>query len=168
MQKFIPAIIILIAFSVNAQTKVGLSVIANGGGTISNSVYMISSSIGQSFTGKISSQNNQLSSGFWSQWNNSDPSSIEEPTELNYQLMQNYPNPFNPSTMISFTLPEQQMVTVIIYDALGREVNELINSTLSKGVHQINFRADNLTSGQYFYRIKTGNFSQVKKMMVLK
>lgn len=168
MQKILTIILLLTIWGLHAQTKIGLSVVTNGGGTIGNSAYRINSSVGQTFTGKISAQNYQLAAGFWAQWNNSDPSSISEEQELSYQLMQNYPNPFNPSTTISFTLPEQQMVSVKIYDALGREVREIINSTLAKGVHQVNFKADNLTSGQYFYRIQAGNFRQVKKMMVLK
>ncbi len=85
-----------------------------------------------------------------------------------FSIDQNYPNPFNPSTIISYALPEASNVKLIVYNSLGQEVSTLINSTQDAGVHNINFNASNLTSGLYFYRIEAGNFTQVKKMILLK
>ncbi len=85
-----------------------------------------------------------------------------------FELMQNYPNPFNPSTTISFSIPDISFVSLKIYDALGKEVAELINKELSQGKYSVNFSAQNLSSGIYFYQISTKNFNSVKKMILLK
>ncbi len=86
-----------------------------------------------------------------------------------YALEQNYPNPFNPSTRINFTLGKTSNVKLIIYDILGQKVATLINNQmLSAGAHTVQFDARNLASGVYFYRIESGDFSLVKKMMLLK
>jgi hypothetical protein len=101
----------------------------------------------------------------------SNPVGVEESDKLmpkSYSLDQNYPNPFNPSTVIKYAIPENSFVTLKIFDALGREVALLVNSQQSAGVHTVNFNASNLTSGIYFYQLNAKNFSQVKKMMVLR
>ncbi len=85
-----------------------------------------------------------------------------------YSLSQNYPNPFNPSTTINFALPKSGNVTLNVYDVLGRLVKTLVSGDLNAGYHTINFNADNLASGVYFYRIKAGSFVSVKKLMLLK
>ena len=86
----------------------------------------------------------------------------------NYLLLQNYPNPFNPSTKISFSLPKAGNVKLIVYDVLGREVATLVNEFTSAGIHAIDFNATNLSSGIYIYRIEAGNFTDTKKMILLK
>ena len=88
------------------------------------------------------------------------------PTE--YALNQNYPNPFNPTTTIEFALPKAGNVKLVVYDVLGREVSELVNSEMDAGYHKVTFNATNLASGIYFYSIKAGDFSNVKKLMLLK
>jgi len=85
-------------------------------------------------------------------------------TVTNYNLMQNYPNPFNPSTVISYTIPAESFVELKVFDILGREVSTLVNGMQKAGTYKVNFNAENLSSGVYFYRIKTDNFSSVKKM----
>jgi len=85
-----------------------------------------------------------------------------------YSLEQNYPNPFNPSTKIRFSLPERSEVTLEIYNVIGERVSELLHGTLNVGHHEIEFRNSNLSSGIYFYRLNAGNFSEVKKMILLK
>jgi hypothetical protein len=89
-------------------------------------------------------------------------------TEFSYQLDQNYPNPFNPTTQIKYTLAEKSNVTLKVFDMLGREVTTLVNGTQSAGTHSIDFNASNLASGLYIYKIQAGNFTQSKKMMLLK
>ena len=85
-----------------------------------------------------------------------------------YQLSQNYPNPFNPETKISFTIPSTGLVSLKVFDVLGKEVASLVNEVRNAGAHEVTFNASSLSSGTYFYRIETGNFVSTKKMMVLK
>jgi len=93
------------------------------------------------------------------------------PTE--YSLLQNYPNPFNPSTTIKYSIPtdvrgETQEVKLMVYDILGREVATLVNKQQKAGNYEVNFNASQLTSGIYFYRLKSGNFNESKKMILIK
>ncbi len=88
------------------------------------------------------------------------------PTE--FALQQNYPNPFNPNTQISFSLPEASSVTLIVFDALGRNVSTLVSSALAAGNHTVGFDASDLSAGIYFYQLKAGDFSVVRKMMLIK
>ncbi len=84
-------------------------------------------------------------------------------------LKQNYPNPFNPSTIIEYNLPEASIVTLKIYDMLGREVKTLVNSEYqSKGLYKYFLNAHDLSSGVYIYKIKTEKFSSTKKMILVR
>jgi len=85
-----------------------------------------------------------------------------------YKLSQNYPNPFNPTTTIEYAIPRQELVTLKVYDILGREVKTLVNGQMQAGNHSIIFNGNNLASGVYFYRIQAGNFVQTKKLVLLK
>ncbi len=91
---------------------------------------------------------------------------ISQPSK--FELKQNYPNPFNPSTIISFTISEPGLVTLNIYSILGEEVAELINEFKEAGNYEINFSADNLTTGIYIAKLSTGNNIQTIKMSLLK
>lgn len=86
----------------------------------------------------------------------------------NYSLSQNYPNPFNPTTNIKFAIPQSGLVTLKIYNMLGKEVSTLVSSNLSAGTYSYDFNASNLASGVYFYKLETANFSEVKKMSLIK
>jgi len=89
------------------------------------------------------------------------------PTES--ALSQNYPNPFNPTTIINYELQIKSDVKLIVYDVLGREVKILVNKTQHPGKHSVTFDASNLTSGVYYYKIKTGtNYEQTRKMLLLR
>lgn len=85
-----------------------------------------------------------------------------------YALEQNYPNPFNPSTTISFSLPHASNVSLKVFDILGQEVATLVNGDLTAGKHEVQFDGKGLASGTYVYRLTSGDFTQVKKMMVVK
>lgn len=85
-----------------------------------------------------------------------------------YKLFQNYPNPFNPSTVIKYSLLEAGLVNIKIYDILGNEIATLLNGEKNAGSHSIEFNAANYASGVYFYKISSGSFVSVKKMMLLK
>ena len=93
-----------------------------------------------------------------------------------FELLQNYPNPFNPTTTISYTIPNVetqnfaslQLVTLKVYDVLGREVATLVNEVQPAGNYAVTFDASKLPSGTYFYRLQAGKYSAVKKMMLIK
>jgi len=85
-----------------------------------------------------------------------------------YDLKQNYPNPFNPVTKISFDIPKQGLVTMKIFDVLGREVKTLINEIKAPGAYSVDFNASELSSGVYFYRLETNGFMDIKRMMLIK
>jgi len=87
---------------------------------------------------------------------------------VTYSLSQNYPNPFNPTTTIGYSVPKSGLVTIKIYDVLGRKVETLINEQKIPGNYKIAFNAGKLSSGIYFYRMQSGNFSQTKKLLLLK
>ncbi|MFH0736186.1 MAG: T9SS type A sorting domain-containing protein [bacterium] len=85
-----------------------------------------------------------------------------------YDLFQNYPNPFNPSTTISFQMPKDGFVTLKIYDILGKEITTLVNEFKTTGKYNVQFNASNLASGMYIYQIKVGDYSNTKKLMLMK
>jgi Secretion system C-terminal sorting domain len=85
-----------------------------------------------------------------------------------FKLFQNFPNPFNPSTQISFSIPKDDHVNLSIYDVLGTEVAILKNGYLTAGNYSFSFDASNLKSGIYFYTIKSDNFNETKKMLMMK
>ena len=86
-----------------------------------------------------------------------------------YKLMQNYPNPFNPSTQIEFSIPKSNShVKLIVYDTMGREVTSLIDRNINAGNYKADFSGENLSTGIYFYRLETNEFSETRKMLMLK
>ena len=89
-------------------------------------------------------------------------------TPIEFELSQNYPNPFNPSTSISFSIPEGSQVSLKIYNSLGQEIKTLANQFMEAGVHTVNFDAVGINSGMYFYRLDAGEFTQVRKMTLIK
>ncbi len=96
-----------------------------------------------------------------------------ETLPVEYSLDQNYPNPFNPSTVINYSLPNNSLVTLRVYDLLGREVKTLINNEVAAGKHSVNWMGDDnignkVATGVYVYRISAGNFVSSKKMMLVK
>ena len=85
-----------------------------------------------------------------------------------YILYQNYPNPFNPSTKIQYAVSSRQLVTLKIYDLLGRELATLVNEEKSAGSYEVRWNAANLPSGVYFYQLKAGSYTATKKLLLLK
>lgn len=87
---------------------------------------------------------------------------------VKFELAQNYPNPFNPVTRIKYSVPKQSFVMIKIYDVLGREVKTLVNDIRTAGNYEVDFNASYLASGVYFYRMESGDFTDVKKLVLLK
>ena len=85
-----------------------------------------------------------------------------------YILSQNYPNPFNPNTSIKFSIPENTLVKLSVFDVLGREISVLVNEVKSSGNYIVDFNASDISSGIYYYKLETKNFVEVKKMMFIK
>ena len=172
---FIGLLFLILSTFSYPQYKIKPSSFGNGGSTVSNSNFQISSTLGQTIIGEGSSNNLILHVGFWK------PVNILTPVEnsintlpKNYLLEQNYPNPFNPSTTISYQLPEISNVKLSIYDILGRQMKVLVNGEKPGGKYDINFNANNLPSGIYFYKldaqskVSAKHFTKVGKMILLK
>ncbi|OGU81156.1 MAG: hypothetical protein A2W11_04655 [Ignavibacteria bacterium RBG_16_35_7] len=85
-----------------------------------------------------------------------------------FSLEQNYPNPFNPTTIIRYHLPVQNKVTIKVFNILGSEVATLVNEEKQPGVYELEFDASNLSSGFYFYKLKTNGFVETKKMLLIR
>ena len=96
---------------------------------------------------------------------------IEE--QLEFAVKQNFPNPFNPSTTIKYSIAknvnrELEVVSLVVYDILGKEVATLVNKEQKAGNYEVMFNASNLSSGVYFYRLQSGSFVETKKLMLLR
>ncbi len=99
-----------------------------------------------------------------------------DPNDINFVLEQNFPNPFNPSTKIKFSVPsviasetkQSQIITLKVYNVLGKEITTLVNENLPAGEHEVTFDATGLPSGVYFYQLKAGSFIQTNKLVYLK
>lgn len=98
--------------------------------------------------------------------NKKDSVIVTVPTD--YSLQQNYPNPFNAGTKIEYSLEKSGHVTLEVYNALGECVSQLVNSYKDKGEYSVNFNPKDLPSGIYFYKLKSGDFVQIKKMILLR
>lgn len=94
--------------------------------------------------------------------------STGEISNLGYQLFDNYPNPFNPSTKISYSIKEEGLVTLKVYDILGKEIATLVNENKPIGNYEVDFNASQLPSGMYIYKIQSGIFNDAKKMLLTK
>ena len=92
----------------------------------------------------------------------------EVPVPTGYSLAQNYPNPFNPETEIAFGIPEDAIVVLKVYNVLGQEVAELVNTHLEAGHHFIKWNGENFSSGVYYYRLKVNEYTATKRMVLMK
>ncbi|HRN27334.1 MAG: T9SS type A sorting domain-containing protein [Ignavibacteriaceae bacterium] len=97
--------------------------------------------------------------------------SVEEPHLIypnDFKLLQNYPNPFNPKTTIEFEMPKRERILIEVFDLLGQKTKTLLNEELEKGYHKIEFNASGLSSGIYFYCMRTKETALTKKMVILR
>jgi hypothetical protein len=93
---------------------------------------------------------------------------LPDAVPLRFELYNNYPNPFNPATTIDYSIPKTSLVTIKVFDILGREVKTLVNEEKTSGNYSIKFNESGLASGVYFYRLQSGDFVSTKKMLLLK
>jgi hypothetical protein len=93
---------------------------------------------------------------------------LDEEIPVNYSLSQNYPNPFNPETAIRFRVPRSMFIRLVVYDIWGREVTTLVSQSLQAGTYETNWNASNFASGVYGYRLIADDFTQTRKMVLLK
>ncbi len=91
-----------------------------------------------------------------------------ESKQEGFTLLQNYPNPFNPTTTIQYSIPQSVFVSLTIYDLLGREVRKLVEGVQATGAYSVEFHSRDLSSGIYFYELRCGESSRIRKMLVLK
>jgi C1A family cysteine protease len=98
----------------------------------------------------------------------SDVVTVGDIAPFEFRLDQNYPNPFNPSTRIKYAITNKQFVSLRVYDALGNEIASLVSEEKPSGTYEVEFDANHLSAGVYFYKIVTGHFIQTKKMILLK
>lgn len=166
-------IFLLISFGfqlhLSAQQVLQTSTFGSGGAVSYNPNLRLDCTLGQ-LGGRISANANYiLYSGFWY------PADIITVVEegqgdlpVEYSLYQNYPNPFNPSTTIKYQIPKEGLVTLKIYDILGREVRTLVNEFENTGRYRVEFNSTALSSGVYIYRLIAGDYISTKKMLLLK
>ncbi|MFH1195529.1 MAG: T9SS type A sorting domain-containing protein [bacterium] len=155
--------------SLIAQYSISTGVLSSGGASIVGSNYSITGTTGQTFIG-TTAENFMVSSGFWYTTSAilTNIISTDDYIPFKFSLEQNYPNPFNPTTTIRFSIPERTNVVLKIFDLLGAEITSLVNEELKPGVYQVVFNATGIASGIYFYSIQTGEFHEVKKLMIIK
>jgi len=154
--------------------KLRTSVIGAAGGPMQASGFRQKGTLAQPIpVGVCSGSGNKLYAGFWSTWAKTIIGVETGPEIFTNKLFQNYPNPFNPTTTIEFSVAKTEPVEITIYNVKGQRVRQLVNQSKQPGLHQVtwdgtNDRSYHVASGVYFYRIRIGSFSEVKKMVVLK
>jgi len=172
-------IVICLHCTVLAQTIMKNSVLSNGCKIMYGSSNRIYSTLGQPVFGKSNNSNTFGYLGFWYQADILGITDVEQLTfdilPKEYSLKQNYPNPFNPTTIIKFGIPVRANVVIKIYDIIGSEVTSLLNQEKEAGWYELEFNADEYSSGIYIYRMQvhtaggeTGNFISTKKMLLIK
>jgi hypothetical protein len=165
------ASVAVLAFVVpaGADYSIPQSVVASGGGESTGPNNRLVGTVGQAAIGIVAGPSNIHEIGFWYQpgWILTD---VEEGEGLptRYWLGQNQPNPFNPVTSIRFALPNPGRVTMKLYDVAGREVRTLVDEELPAGWHRTVLDAQGLASGIYFCRMAAGDFTDARKLLLLK
>lgn len=162
------------AFTQTPTNKIDWSSLNIGFASPASSNTMIKSAVGQAFVGTMQQSNTRLETGFLAHPLLRDliisvsekEDALELPSE--YELEQNYPNPFNPSTTIAFALPKSSIVALKLFDMFGRELATLAEGKFSAGRHQVVFDATSFPSGVYFYRLQANEFSQTRRLTLIK
>jgi len=147
-------------------------VFAAAGGTTTNALYRLSSTLGEPIAGRAVSATGVLYAGFWATTvvPATTGTAVDDAGDLPaaYRLDANYPNPFNPQTTLRYALPEPATVRLVVYDALGRVVQVLVDRPQAAGWHEVSFEGAMLPSGVYFYRLEAGTYQAVRSMLLVK
>ena len=175
LNSFLVALDVLFLFSFSpgeseAQYKIPGSVFGEGCAAIADGSYKMAGTVGQSIIGNVSDASDLNGIGFWylEECLLTGVMSPRDDLPSEYRLAQNYPNPFNPTTTIKYDLPKAGRVTLKIYDILGNEVATIMDGYRTPGSYSISFNASKLASGLYLYRLVAGDYSSVRKMMLVK
>ncbi|RPI19420.1 MAG: T9SS C-terminal target domain-containing protein [Ignavibacteriae bacterium] len=160
-----------ITLKYNGEGSLQWTIMYNGPANSTDAIRAISiNNSGNVWVTGVSGGNNGPSGDFctikYSQIIGIQPVSSEIPTK--FSLSQNYPNPFNPTTNIEFSIPQNSLVVLKIFDVIGREIKTLVNEYLSPGTYKVEFDALSYPSGVYYYRIISENYSETKKLILLK
>jgi len=173
--KYFIVSVLLIPVMIFSQTSdnytIQQSALTNCGCQSSSDDYSIQDATGQPTpVGQFNSEDFVLYSGLWN--NGQTSTSIDEPPKAiipdKFHLKQNYPNPFNPTTTIEYSLPKDAVVKILIYDLNGKLIERMVNESKNAGNHRSIWHAENIPTGVYFYQIKAGNYSDVKKCILMK
>jgi hypothetical protein len=157
--------------AVAQDTKVDWFSLASGGGRLSGPGTGMTVAVGEGFVGESKGQNTVLTSGFLSGTLTSGPAdgvSDQPKMPKVFLLYQNYPNPFNPSTTIQYGLPHKSLVSLMVFNALGQLVSQLVSGEQEAGYHEVRFEGAPLASGVYFYRLQAGDFVQTRKLLLVR
>ena len=158
----------LLAAPAGAEYQISPSVIGSGGGSASGGSYSLIGTVGQPAIGVVSGGSYINEIGFWYQpgWILTGVEDEAIPTRFSFG--QNFPNPFNPVTTFRFAVPKAARVTLTLYDVSGRLVRTLVDDDYEPGYHTFSLSADGLASGVYFCRMAWDQFTESRKLLLLK
>ena len=152
----------------SAQYQISPSVIGSGGGSASGGSYTLLGTVGQPAIGVVSGASYINEIGFWYQPGWVLTGVEDEAVPSRFSFGQNFPNPFNPVTTFRFAVPKTARVTLTLYDVSGRLVRTLVDEDHEPGYHTFALSADGLASGVYFCRMASGQFTESRKLLLLK
>ena len=150
------------------QHTITKSVIGNGTFLLSDQNNSINSLFGQAIIEKSEGSEYSAFFGFWNSPSITVGVDENDLVPDKFELFQNYPNPFNPTTKIKFSIPETSHVLLEIFNILGERVSVLVDGVKTPGYYTFEFNANNYSSGFYIYRLNSKDYSEVKKMILLK
>ena len=173
MKRFVPVVhtllaVLLFALPSPAQYQITESVVGSGGTDASGGSYQMLGTIGQPVIGVTGNPSYTNEIGFWYMpgWILTGVAADELP--LRTYFGQNFPNPFNPVTVIGYALATPAHVTIKVYDVSGREVRTLVDTDMEPGRYQETLDAADLAGGVYFARMTAGDYTETKKLVLLK
>ncbi len=156
--------------TIETTSQWGSSPLAPGDSAVfSVHVFALVNSGTGNLTIEVGDANNPLDTISYNLTASAGPSAVGRSNQpVKYDLLQNYPNPFNPATTISYAIPHRSDVSLKVYNITGQEIAVLVNGVKDAGEYSVSFNAESLSSGIYFYKITAGQFTSVRKMILIK
>ncbi len=153
-----------------AQTRMERSVLSSGATRASNSIHVITATVGQPIIGAPKSSTHRGALGFWYNRNtmSTEVERIDSPFPASIMLEQNYPNPASTTTAIRFSIPTSRHVLLLVTDALGRMLRRVTDDLLESGTYKTDIIVGDLLAGTYFFRLYAGNEQLTRKFVVLR